>query len=303
MKRRDFLTHTLAAAALSTFPARTLLSAEGKKRKLLYYERSSGFIHPSTVLREDGLSVTGRVLKKLGETLGYEVVCTKDGRIFDGSLEEYDAFLLYCCGQLTAAGGEKNSWPLSAAGEKNFYQAIRSGKGVLGFHSASDTNKSGGPGFENRPESERTEYIRMLGGEFIVHGSQQKTTLTFPEPIQLPSLKKLGTSFQTPVEEWYALKNFNPDMHVLIVQETEGMAIEGGNACYNRPAFPCTWARMEGKGRVAYTSLAHNCRVWEEAWLQEIVLDLMKFVTGKLDLDLTPNISTAAPGAYELKRN
>ncbi|MDO4569499.1 MAG: ThuA domain-containing protein [Planctomycetia bacterium] len=298
MKRRDFLAAGASAVALA-LPLNSIFAQGGEKKKLLYYERSTGFIHPSTVIDPaTGLSVTGRVLKKLGAALGYEVVCTKNGRIFDGDLDQFDAFLLYCCGTLTGERGEKDSFPMSKEGEKRFFSAIRDGKGVLGFHSATDTCKSGGPSaFENCPEDKRNDYTKMIGGEFIVHGSQQETTIRVVKSGELPSFKPFGDALRVR-EEWYCLKNFNPDMHVIMVQETEGMR----EACNDRPPFPCTWARMEGKGRVAYTSLAHNNSTWETDWLQAIVFDLMRFVTKDLEIDLTPNINEVTPGAYTLKR-
>jgi type 1 glutamine amidotransferase len=66
-----------------------------------------------------------------------------------------------------------------------------------------------------------------------------------------PGLK--GQTDFTLHEEWYSLKNFQPDLHVILVQDTEGMR----GPSYQRPNFPATWARMHGKGRVFYTSLGH----------------------------------------------
>ena len=43
-------------------------------------------------------------------------------------------------------------------------------------------------------------------------------------------------------EEWYSLKNFAPDLHVILVQDTVGMR----NLDYERPSFPATWAREHG---------------------------------------------------------
>lgn len=303
MKRREFLASSFAVALCAVLPSvQPVFAAEGAKKKLLYFERSNGFIHPSSIVDPStGMSVGGRVLTEVAKKLGYEVVCTKDGRVFDGDLSQYDAFLLNCCGTLTGAGGKDgpNAFPMSKEGEQNFFNAIRSGAGVLGFHNASDTNKSGGPSqFENAPIEKRNDYTKMIGAEFIVHGSQQETNLRIVKPGELPSV----SSIPRIKEEWYALRNFNPDIHVLMVQETEGMNTNGGNRCYDRPAFPCTWVRMEGKGRVAYTSLAHNNSTWETDWMQAIIFDLMKFITRKMDIDVTPNIEKAAPGADILCR-
>jgi len=293
MKRREFLALTAAAAFCSALKP---VFADGAKKKILYFDRSTSYIHPSTKIEDStGLSVGGRVITEIGKKLGFEVVCTKDGRVFDGDLSQYAAFMLNCCGQLTGNGGGDgpNAFPMSKEGEQNFYAAVRAGAGVMGFHNATDTNHSGGPSrFENCPIEKRNDYTNMMGGEFIVHGSQQETDIRIVKKGELPSV----TEIPRVKEEWYALKNFNPDIHVLFVQETDGMQKEGGNVCYDRPAYPCTWVRKEGNGRVAYTSLAHNNSTWETDWMQAVIFDLMKFITGQMDLDLTPNMNAAAPG-------
>ena len=298
MKRREFLLDSaLAAVAFSTFLP--VASAAGKTKKILYFERTTGFIHPPTIYEADGVSAAGKRLKKLGEKFNCEVVCSKDGSIFDGDLDQYDAFIFYTCGNLDKPGGPDKQWPcMSDAGRDKFFAAIQNGKGFLGIHSATDTWKSGGPRFENQPEDKRTKYIDMIGGEFIVHGAQQETTLTVVDS-SLPWLAKQGKSFKF-FDEWYTLKNFNKDIHVLLVQETKGMRTDKNNKCYDRPAYPSTWVRMYGKGRVAYTSLGHNTAAWSEEVVPSVVSDLMGFILGAYNVDMTPNMDKVCPGATTL---
>ena len=60
---------------------------------------------------------------------------------------------------------------------------------------------------------------------------------------KFPGLEKYAAGFDLH-EEWYSLKDFSPDLHVLLVQETESMkGIE-----YQRPAFPA------GEGRAVASS-------------------------------------------------
>ena len=85
-------------------------------------------------------------------------------------------------------------------------------------------------------------YIAMLGGEFVTHGPQQVATMRVTSP-DFPGIADQGLSGSFAMnEEWYALKNFAKDMHVILVQETEGMK----GQCYQRAPFPATWARMHG---------------------------------------------------------
>ena len=97
-------------------------------------------------------------------------------------------------------------------------------------------------------------------------------------------------------EEWYALKNFQPDLHVLLVQETEGMKGED----YQRPNFPATWARMHGKGRVFYTSLGHREDVWTSPVFQDMLAGAASWAFGLADANLSSNLKQAAPEAMQL---
>ena len=91
--------------------------------------------------------------------------------------------------------------------------AIRDGKGFLGVHSASDTFHSKGRRFETQQQPE--PYVAMLGGEFLGHGSQQEAHVKVVD-ANFPGLQGLSDHL-TLSEEWYSLKNFSKDNHVLLV--------------------------------------------------------------------------------------
>ena len=67
---------------------------------------------------------------------------------------------------------------------------------------------------------------------------------------------------------------------------------------YERPPYPNTWARAEGKGRVWYTALGHREDVWTNPTFQQILVGGIKWALGEVSADVSPNIETAAPGAY-----
>jgi len=163
----------------------------------------------------------------------------------------------------------------------------------VGFHSASDTFHSKGPANENQTELD--PYIAMLGGEFIVHGEQQKAKMKVASR-NLPGLEGLE-DFDI-VEEWYALKNFAKDLHVILVQETAGMR----NDCYQRPSYPATWARKHRQGRVFFTSLGHREDVWTHPECQKVILAGFNWALGNVDADVTPNVEQVTPKAWQLKR-
>ncbi len=291
MKRREFLAGTgLVAVGLSGFPLGWAAAGQRKPRKVLYFTRSAGFQH-SVVARKDGeLSHSEKIMIEVGKQHDVEVVCTKDGRVFDGDLDSYDCFAFYTSGDLTKpiADEKRNAAepPMSPEGYKRLLDAVAAGKGFVGFHAASDSFHSRG--------NELSPYVAMLGGEFITHGRQQEATMKVVSP-KFPGAEKLGDSFRM-VEEWYALKNFAKDLHVILVQETEGMQ----DACYQRPPFPATWARLHGQGRVFYTSLGHREDVWTNPLFQDLCLGGFAWAMKEVDADVTPNIDQVTPKANQL---
>ena len=297
MRRREFMLTTGAAAlGLSMFPFGWTAAAEGKKQKVLYFTRSAGYEH-SAVRRTDGqLSHSEKILIELGERAGFEVECTKDGRVFDGDLDQYDAFAFYSCGDLCRPESKRNNPPMSPEGKQKLLDAIAAGKGYVGFHSAADSFHSKGDRFAIQTELD--PYVAMVGGEFVKHGPQQVATMRITAS-DFPGVKgqDLGDSFELN-EEWYALKNFAKDLRVILVQETEGMRGD----CYQRPDFPATWARMHGKGRVYYTSLGHREDVWTNPMCQKIILGGFAWAMGNVDADLTPNLDQVTPKANQLTR-
>jgi hypothetical protein len=177
---------------------------------------------------------------------------------------------------------------MTAAGKRALLEAVRQGKGFLGIHAATDSFRGTGDGRPIDP------YIAMLGGEFVSHGEQQTARMTVANP-HFPGLEQLGTGFELH-EEWYALRNFAPDLHVLLVHETEGMRGD----MYARPPFPATWARRHGDGRVVYTSLGHREDVWTHPAFEQIVTGALRWVTGQADVDVPPNMTQLTPRANTL---
>ena len=295
MKRREMLKIGCAAGlGLSGFPLGWAAGAEKKQQKVLYFTRSAGYEH-SVVHRPEGqLSHSEKALTEMAKRAGFEVECTRDGAVFDGNLDPYDAIAFYSSGDLTKPD-KLNTPPMTPAGKQTLLDAIAAGKGFVGFHAASDTFHCQGKPDENQTELD--PYIAMLGGEVIRHGPQQEASLLLVSPF--PGVRDLGCaeglSFH---EEWYALKNYAKNLHVILVQETAGMKGD----CYERPDYPATWARMHGKGRVFYTSLGHREDIWTNPFFQAIVLGGFAWAMGNVQADVEPNIDKVTPHASQLKK-
>jgi type 1 glutamine amidotransferase len=233
----------------------------------------------------------------LGKKHSFDVTCTKDGKEFlPETISQYDAFLFETTGDLTKEGGD-NQRPMPPEGKEALLKAIAGGKGFVGCHCASDTFHSPGDKNKDQPRDQVDPYILMLGGEFISHGDQQKATMRVIDP-KFPGAAGLK-DFEL-LEEWYALKNFAPDLHVILVQETQGMRTDKGNWIYQRPDYPATWARKQEKGRVFFTSMGHREDVWQNPTFQDLLVGALSWALGNVEADVTPNLDKAAPKASEL---
>jgi type 1 glutamine amidotransferase len=288
MNRRELLTGAGAALAGLTFPLSKLPAFAGRRKKVLYFTRCAGFEHSVVKRAGTNLAFSEKLLTELGQKAGFDVECTKDGRVFDESLDKYDLLAFYTSGDLTQPD-KYNTPPMTKAGKQRLLDAVAAGKGYAGFHSANDSFHSAGPRDENQQIVD--PYLAMVGGEFIVHGRQQEATLKVTSP-KFPGMEGLGDSLRL-LEEWYAMKNFARDLHVTLLQDTAGMV----DACYQRPPFPATWVRKHHQGRVFYTSFGHREDILTNPKVQKIILGGFAWAMREVDADVTPNIAQVAPGA------
>ncbi len=270
-------------------------AADAPKRKILFFSKSSGFEHSVISYKTGQPSYAEKILSEIGAKQGWEFTFSKDGSKFSKDyLAQFDTVFFYTTGDLLEEGTDKQP-PMSAEGKQALFDYVASGKGFVGTHSASDTfhtanEKDKGPDRYKNHGADADAYVRFLGGEFIKHGKQQSAKMTCVDP-KFPGLEKYAAGFAFP-EEWYSLKDFTSDIHVLLVQETEGMP----DAEYKRPPYPATWAKAHGKGRIFYTSMGHREDVWTNPIFQDVLIGGIKFALGDAKADLTPNLDKAAPG-------
>lgn len=273
--------------------------AASKPKKILFFSKSSGFEHSVIKKSGDELSHAEKILKEIGRTNNIEFTFSKDGRMFTvENIDRFDAFFFYTTGDLTEPGKDKNP-PMSPEGKRAFLEAIEKGKGFIGTHSTTDTFHS--PGNKDHGEArfladgEKADpFVKMIGAEFIKHGAQQTSRMISVDG-SFPGMKGFNPEF-APLEEWYSLKNFATNLHVLLVQETAGMK---GNM-YERPRYPATWARMHGKGRVFYTSMGHREDIWTNPVFQQVLVGGINWAVKGVDADVTPNLEKVTPKAHQL---
>lgn len=271
-------------------------AAEPPKKKILYFTKSSGFEHSVISWKKGQPSHSESVLNELGAKHGWQFTFSKDGSKFSKDyLAQFDAVFFYTTGNLLEPGTDGQP-PMTAEGKQALLDYVRSGKGFIGTHSASDTfhtnneSKKGPERFRNFGDK-ADPYVRFLGAEFIKHGAQQVAKNRVINP-KFPGFETVGTEFGFQ-EEWYSLKDFRPDIHVLSVIDAPAM----NGAEYQRPPYPTTWARKEGNGRVFYTAMGHREDVWTNPIFQSILIGGIRWALGEIQAEIPPNLEEAAPGA------
>jgi type 1 glutamine amidotransferase len=277
-----------------------LFSAE--KKSVLVFTKSSGFEHAVVKRSGSQLSIAETVVTELGKKNGFDVNCSKDGRVFDSKeFHSYAAALFFTTGDLTQSGTDANP-SMSPAGKQTLLSAIEQGLGFVGCHAASDT-------FHTQPDpanlsnryvahgADSDPYLRMLGGEFIIHGGHPRLQ-TADVIVNDPSFPGLA-GVQSPVslnEEWYSLKDFAPDLHVILTVDTKTLH----DKCYERRPYPVTWARMQGKGRVFYTAIGDRPENWENSFFLNLLAGGLRWSLGDVAASVSPNLAAAAPGFADI---
>jgi uncharacterized protein len=222
------------------------------KHKVLYLTHSAGFKH-------DVLPLSEQILKQVGERSGaFEVTATQDCSLVSrDNLKQYDAVVFYTTGEL----------PISDEQKAAFLDFVKSGKGFVGIHSATDTFYKW------------AEYGEMIGGYFDQHPWHQDVTVKV-EDRRHPATRHLDTPFKIK-DEIYQFKNFSRDrVHVLLSLDTGSVDLALPAVHRADKDFALAWWRNYGRGRVFYTALGHRAEVWQDERFQQHLLGALRWAVG-----------------------
>jgi type 1 glutamine amidotransferase len=124
-----------------------------------------------------------------------------------------------------------------------FLDWIKSGKGFVGMHSATDTFHQFEP------------YLDMIGAQFLRHDKQVEVE-AINQDQECPACRHLGPTWKV-FDEIYQFKDFNRSkVHGLLTLDKHPNNKTPGD-------YPISWCKEYGKGRVFYTSLGHREDIWD----------------------------------------
>jgi len=227
---RNLDTVAPAASPASAANAACALPKAPAGSRVLVFSRTKGFRHASI---PDGVAA----VQALGTAHGFAVEATEDATAFsDQSLGRFAAVVF-----MSTTGDV-----LDSAQQVAFQRYIRSGKGFVGVHSATDT------------EYDWPWYGQLVGAYFKRHPAVQEAKLDVRDRTHLAT--KCIPAVWNRRDEWYDFRAAPPaDATVLLtIDET---SYSGGTM---GAVHPMAWSRAFDGGRAFYTELGHTSESFKD---------------------------------------
>jgi type 1 glutamine amidotransferase len=238
-----------------------------KPRKLLIFNLCQGFRHTSIPFWDKALEIMAQ------KTGAFSVVESNNLNVFKAeSLKEFDAV---CFNNTTGLKLSPETTPELCTSLMEF---VKSGKGVIGIHAATDN-------FNQWPEAQE-----MMGGRFTGHpwGASGTWAIKIDEPNHPLMLPFKGQGFKIK-DEIYRTEPplYSRDKQLVLmsldmsdpntrnVKDFKDTDVDTG----------ISWIKTWGQGRVFYCSLGHDHAVTWNAPILEHCLRGIQFALGDLKVD------------------
>lgn len=221
-------------------------SSYAKKPAVLVFYKTAGYFHQS-------IPVGAAAIVNLGKNNHFLVDTTNNADIFTKDrLKKYAAVIF-----LNTTHDVLNPEQQAA-----FQEYIRSGKGFVGVHAATDT------------EYDWPWYNKLVGAYFTTHPKVQKAKIIVSDKNH-PSTSFLPDVWER-TDEWYNFKDINPDIKVLAWLDEK--SYKGGT---NGDKHPIIWYHEFEGGRVFYTELGHTAESYSDPLFLKHLLGGIRYAIGE----------------------
>jgi type 1 glutamine amidotransferase len=299
MTRRDFLGSAATAAGILAMPwpwhntteaqvvgeqrqrieaaiPNKAFAAPRKNRKLLIFDLNVGYGgHGSIPTANLAFTLMG---KKTG---AFETVISKDPSVFKpDNLKQFDAvFLNNTVGNLFEDAGLRQS----------LLEFVYGGGGLMGVHGTTVAFTRWPGAHEDWPE-----FGIMLGARGASHReSDEHVFIKLDDPDHPVNQPFGGKDFEYRDEFFRVHGPYSRDrVRVLFSIDTEKTKFEGqprGNCFREDDDYALAWVRQYGRGRVFYSTIAHNPYVFWDPKMLEFYLAATQFAVGDLPGPTTPS--------------
>ncbi len=257
-----------------------------KSRRVLVYSHCNGFNHGGAI------AAAKVAFPEMGKRTGaFEAVVSDDLSNFEADkLKEFDAVILSnTTGELFMPRGQRGKdkkAPASSQEEarkrgerlrKNFMEWVKSGKGVMGIHAATDCSY------------QWKEYGEMMGGYFTGHPWNMLVHIKNDDPSHPVNAGFGGKGFQVKDE----IYQFNRGVYsrekqrvILSLEIGEGKTPDKGQRADKD--YGISWVKIHGKGRIFYCALGHHQGIFMDRPILQHYLAGLQFILGDLEADTTP---------------
>lgn len=222
-----------------------------KVRVLVYTKNGKGYVH-------ENIAAGSAAILQLGKENGFAVDTSSDPKVFtETNLKKYSLLIF----------NNTNNEVFDTDEQKvTFMRYVQAGGGFVGLHSATGTERQW-PWFK-----------RLIGASFLRHAKHQP----FKEIIidaNHPSTSSLPKVWERD-DECYFFKEYNPDIHVLIVHDLASLDDKDKPTYYGGTSSPSVWCHEFDGGRQWYTSLGHDSVTYGTKEFQQHILGGIIWVIG-----------------------
>lgn len=253
----------------------SLTAEPSQTRRLLVFWKCEGFVHGDSIaMGNKALRIVAKKTKAFALDLSNEYEALRPD-----NLARYDALVL------NNTTGLKTALPENAFIEPALLDFVRSGKGLAVIHAGADN-------FYKAPAC-----AEMVGGLFNLHPWGASGTWSFrveepDHPCCAFSLKPLAPTFKFSDEIYQHRSPFynRAKLRVLVsmnLSDKRTASVKSMRRTDND--YAVSWVRPFGKGRVFYTSFAHDHRAWLRGEILRHILDGIQYAIGDLKADDTPH--------------
>ncbi len=250
-----------------------------KPRKVLIFSKTNGFRHGS-------IETGTQSLIMLGEKTGaYSAVHSEDEAMFEpDTLRQFDmVIMLNTTGEILRPkrlpqdeAGKRQALLRESKLKESLVNFVKSGKGLAGTHSATDTYKNW------------NEYNAMMGGAFDGHPWHTDVPIRVLSKNH-PLTKVFGDEGFTVRDEIYQFREntaLPSDRRMLLALDPSKMDLSKGKR--KDGLYPISWLARYGDGRTFYCSLGHRNEIYYNPVVLQHYLAGFQYALGDLDADATP---------------
>ena len=225
--------------------------------KALLFTETAGWHHQS-------ISAGVAALKEVAQRHQFQLDWQGNSGVFNtDALQDYDVIIFLSTTEDV----------LNEAEQANMEKFIKSGKGYVGIHAASDT------------EYDWEWYTKLVGRMFKIHPANQTTRVTV-EDTNFPGMERMPKSFLW-TDEWYEFGEEKVDgLHYLLTIDESYYNVQppwGNRKTEGMGDFhPVAWYHEFDGGRSFYTALGHMSETFsDKMFLEHLYGGIYWAATGK----------------------